>query len=504
MVRPPPGQLRELGQLARPPAPDGQGRRGGAGLPDGARATLGSGRRFGVGPAAGPPAQPVPARRSRASAVPGDRRVGGVGAGGRHAALGDRSGRRPRPGQTGARRRDPAPADPVQGRDRARRPPGGRDRRSGRRGVEGRQRGGRPHPPGGARAAGPTRRGSGLRQRHPAAVGTERPCRALPGPEGRQHEHRAGHRRGEGRGDGLHREGRPGQDPGVLPGRRGPCRTPLRSQREAVRHVARRVAPPTHRCAGGAGRGRLRRLVDRRHPERSCGPRQRRGRRPGEPGSEQERHGAAGRGQTVRHGRRQARAGGVAAEQPADVRGRGCAGQHRARGTERAGRGDTGCAGHTRRCRHARRLERARGARRSRSARCTRRRRHTRGPGPARRVDRTGDGCERARAVRRPGRAALPGAGARQRRRQAGAGHVTHRAGRPGDDPAAVAVPATDAADRRPGFPDPPGGPAVLCRDASRLPARLSGGRGHASGGSPGRRTHRLSPGRSGPSAPRT
>ena len=199
---------RELGQLTRPPAPHGQGRRGGAGLPDGARAALGSGRRFGVGAAAGPPAQPVPARRGRAPAVPGDRRVGGVGAGRRYAALGDGSGRRPRPGPAGARRRDPARADPVQGRDRARRPPGGRDRRSGRRGVEGRQRGGRPHPAGGARAADPTRRGSRLRQRDPAAVGAQRPCGALPGPEGRQHEHRAGHRRGEGRGDGLHLEGR--------------------------------------------------------------------------------------------------------------------------------------------------------------------------------------------------------------------------------------------------------------------------------------------------------
>ena len=75
----------------------------------------------------------------------------------------------------------------------ARRPAGGRDRRSGRRGVEGRQRGGRPHPAGGARAADPTRRGGRLRQRHPAAVGTQRPRGALPGPEGRQHEHRAGH-----------------------------------------------------------------------------------------------------------------------------------------------------------------------------------------------------------------------------------------------------------------------------------------------------------------------
>ena len=67
-------------------------------------------------------------------------------------------------------------ADPVQGRDRARRPAGGRDRRAGRRGVESRQRGGRTHPAGGARAADPTRRGSRLGQRtsscggHPATA----------------------------------------------------------------------------------------------------------------------------------------------------------------------------------------------------------------------------------------------------------------------------------------------------------------------------------------------
>ena len=95
----------------------------------------------------------------------------------------------------------------------------------------------------------------------------------------------------------------------------------------------------------------------------------------------------------------------------------------------------------------------------------------------------------------RPDRAALPGAGARHRRRQAGAGHGTHRAGRPGDGTAAAALPATDTADRRPGFPHPPGGPAVLCRHASRLPARLSGRRRHLA---------TASPGRSASSAPRT
>ena len=70
-------QLSELGQLAGAPAALGQRQGRGARLPAGARAGLGAGRRLGDGPPAGPPAQPLHARRAGAPAVPGGRRVGG-------------------------------------------------------------------------------------------------------------------------------------------------------------------------------------------------------------------------------------------------------------------------------------------------------------------------------------------------------------------------------------------------------------------------------------------
>jgi hypothetical protein len=296
-------------------------------------------------------------------------------------------------------------------------------------------------------------------------VGAQRPGGALPGAEGRQHERRAEHRRrGEGRSHGLHREGRRSAHPGVLPRRRGAGGRSRRAQRRSSARRSRDGSlPAADDVQVAAGRGRLtssRGPTTTRTTHRS---RQRRGRRPGRARPEQERHGAAGRGRTVRHGGRQARAGVVAAEQPAGVRGRDApATAPRRPNAPGAGAGGPACA-----CRPAARGRGRRAARASpvpggAAA-------HAGGAGRAGSPT-GGTGASRARAVRRRDRAALPGAGAgRTVAQQVGQCPRPSRAVR---SSAAAVRHRLRSSSRFATLRQP----AVL-RTPHRLPARLPGGR---------------------------
>ena len=170
------------------------------------------------------------------------------------------------------------------------------------------------------RAGGRGRRGGS----HPAAVGAERPRRALPGPAGRRGERRrAGQRRREGRGHRLRGEGRAAADPRVLPGRGGARGRSRRvpSEKQCATSRDGRLPPPTNVQATEAPGG-FNVVLDRQRPERAHRARRRRAGRRGEPGGGQERHGARAGGPALHHGGGEARADAVvAAERPAGVRG---------------------------------------------------------------------------------------------------------------------------------------------------------------------------------------
>ena len=324
----------------------------------------------------------------------------------------------------------------------------------------------------GSPAADPTGRRGGVGGAHPAALGAQRPRRALPRPAGRRgDQRRAGQRRREGRRDGVRGEGRPAADARVLPGDRRARAARVGPEREAVLDVGRRPVAAPHERAGHRGSGRVQRRVDRQRPERAHGARRRRAGRGTEPGGGQERDRARARGAALHHGGREAwgdavvaaeRPSGVrAADGPAHLRGADSVGRSRSRSRWRGRRRDGG-AGRGRRGRWS-------GGRWSRRGRCRGRGRGDRQP--------DGAGCgRRARPVRGRGRAALPGAGPGRHRVEADPDHGPDGPARARGAAPAAAV-RQRARDRRAGLHHPAAGPAVLRDAPPGLPARLSGGR---------------------------